>query len=135
MSYDAYHRAFEESKPEVLQVEGLQEFAAAIWQRRSNIPSSNFKDPLLNIFDEFDTDSTGELTAEQIAKALNSYSVAVSTEQVQWYITRFEEHQQKKFTSISRQEFPMFIFSMAIGDLHAHPEAVRESSEESCDLP
>ena len=50
--HNAFHKAFDDSKPESLKVPGLQEFAAAIWQRRSNIPSPSSKDPLLHIFDE-----------------------------------------------------------------------------------
>eukprot|EP00798_Chlamydomonas_sp_ICE-L_P007353 gene7353-476_t len=126
VSYDAYHSAFEDSKPELLKVPGLQEFAASLWQRRSSIPTTNFKDPLKNIFDEFDTDNDGILHSPEIAKALSSYGVAV-----QWYITMFEE---SKAPYITRCEFPAFIFSMAIGDLHAHNIRNGESTD-SCDLP
>ena len=52
MFHNAFHKAFDDSKPEDLKVAGLQEFAAAIWQRRSQIPSPSSKDPLLHIFDE-----------------------------------------------------------------------------------
>ncbi len=49
MSHDAFHRAFDDAKPGQAKVPGLQEFAAAIWDRR-RIPSR--QDPLIHIFDE-----------------------------------------------------------------------------------
>lgn len=50
VSHSAFHKAFEDAKPAAAQVPGLQEFAAAIWDRRKQIPSR--QDPLLHIFDE-----------------------------------------------------------------------------------
>lgn len=51
MSHEAFHRAFAESKLDSpLLVPGLQEFAAALYQRRRFVTSG--RDPLLHIFDE-----------------------------------------------------------------------------------
>ena len=82
---------------------------------------------------QFDTDNDGHLTSREIAEALKSRGVGVSTEQVEWYIRSFEEN---KSNFISRGEFPAFVFSMAVADLHAHPHlADGSSSTDSCDLP
>ena len=51
VSHSAFHKAFEDAKPEKAQVPGLQEFAASIWARRRQIPSST-RDPVTHIFDE-----------------------------------------------------------------------------------
>lgn len=48
--HDAFHRAFEEAKPCNARIPGLQEFAAALWERRRLIPSNH--DPLMHIFTE-----------------------------------------------------------------------------------
>lgn len=50
MLHDAFHRAFEEAKPCNARIPGLQEFAAALWERRRLIPSNH--DPLMHIFTE-----------------------------------------------------------------------------------
>jgi len=50
VSHSAFHRAFEDAKPAPAKVPGLQEFAAAIYERRRLIASSH--DPLMQIFDE-----------------------------------------------------------------------------------
>lgn len=131
VSHDAFHKAFDDSKPEVLKVPGLQEFAAALWLRRSSIPSPTQKDPLLNIFDEFDSDNDGVLNAAEIAGAFRSHGININDEQVCYYINEFEEN---KATFITRCEFPEFVYSMAVADLHAHPE-LSDSSTDSCDLP
>ncbi len=59
MSHTAFHRAFEEAKPERAQVPGLQEFAAAIWARRRLIASNH--DPLAQIFDEVGSLGEGQI--------------------------------------------------------------------------
>eukprot|EP00798_Chlamydomonas_sp_ICE-L_P016931 gene16931-23201_t len=115
-------------------VPGLQEFAAAVMQRRRAIPSPTFKDPLLHMFDEFDADNDGILSANEIASALRSYGVDVHTDQVQQYISMFEE---SKALTISRNKFPEFVYSMSIADLnhlHRHPDLINCTSLDSCDL-
>ncbi len=46
----AFHKAFEDARPQLVAIPGLQEFAASIWNRRRRIASPH--DPLLTIFDE-----------------------------------------------------------------------------------
>lgn len=41
-----------------------------IWERRRRIPSTIYNDPLLKMFNEFDADGDGHLTAQEIADAL-----------------------------------------------------------------
>eukprot|EP00195_Chlamydomonas_chlamydogama_P011412 CAMPEP_0202901934 /NCGR_PEP_ID=MMETSP1392-20130828/15408_1 /ASSEMBLY_ACC=CAM_ASM_000868 /TAXON_ID=225041 /ORGANISM="Chlamydomonas chlamydogama, Strain SAG 11-48b" /LENGTH=153 /DNA_ID=CAMNT_0049588597 /DNA_START=249 /DNA_END=710 /DNA_ORIENTATION=- len=128
VSHSAFHRAFEDAKPAKMRVPGLQEFAAAIWERRRAIPSQH--DPLLHIFDEFDTNGDGVLTASEIAAAMRSRGVTVSTEQVQGLIEAFEE---KKAHMIVRQEWPDFVYSLTVADLHAKDQYVPGKTLESLD--
>lgn len=67
-------------------IEGLQEFAAAVWERRKRIPSASYNDPLRRLFGEFDKDGDGHLTAEEIAYALQSRGVKLTPEVAQKYI-------------------------------------------------
>jgi hypothetical protein len=133
-THDAFHRAFEEAKPSISRVPGLQEFAAAIYERRRLIPSSH--DPLLQIFDEFDRDSDGILSAPEIAQALRSRSVTINAEQAQWLIDTFEENRTCTLpgttasATISRPEWSNFIYSLTIADMHANEDPGRKSLDE-----
>lgn len=41
-----------------------------IWERQRRIPSTTYTDPLGKLFNEFDVDGDGHLTAQEIADAL-----------------------------------------------------------------
>ena len=57
------------------------------WERTRRIPSmSTTNDPLMRIFDKFDRDRDGHLTAKELAAALQSRNVKVSEEQIQRFI-------------------------------------------------
>lgn len=86
VSHEAFMHAFEASRPPTVRIPGLQEFAAAIWERRRRIPSTMYNDPLDHIFAEFDEDSDGSLSAGEITRALESRGVAATEEAVQAYI-------------------------------------------------
>jgi len=121
VSHNAFHKAFEDAKPAAAQVPGLQELAAAIWERRK-IPSR--QDPLLHIFDEFDMDNDGVLSSGEIVEALKSRGVAkISKEQVQWLIDAFERTKAcalPKFAHvITRQQWPDFVYSLTVADMNA----------------
>lgn len=53
---------------------------------RSRIPSQQYTDPLMHIFDEFDRDKNGHLSAAEVAAALQSRDVKISEEQAQMFI-------------------------------------------------
>lgn len=59
---------------------------AQIWERRRRIPSTTYNDPLDHIFAEFDEDGDGHLTAEEVAKALQSRGVQADAATVQHFI-------------------------------------------------
>ena len=48
---------------------------------RQRIPSGQYSDPLGHIFDEFDRDRNGSLTAHEVAEALRSRQVQITDEQ------------------------------------------------------
>lgn len=106
--------AFNASKPSALQVSGLQEFAAAIWERRRRIPSQTYNDPLDHVFTEFDVDGDGKLTTDEIAAALKSRNVDVTPEQIEQFVLGVDKNHNG---CVDRQEFPDFIFAMAVADL------------------
>lgn len=57
-----------------------------VWDRRRRIPSQTYNDALDHIFNEFDIDSDGHLTAVEIAQALQSRGVDASADVVQEFI-------------------------------------------------
>uniref|UniRef100_A0A7S0WWR4 EF-hand domain-containing protein n=1 Tax=Chlamydomonas leiostraca TaxID=1034604 RepID=A0A7S0WWR4_9CHLO len=129
VSHAAFHNAFEASKPNKMKVAGLQEFAAAIWDRRRRIPSAT-SDPLLHLFKEFDTDNDGLLTAEEIAKAFSSHGVTITETQVKSLIDEFEEGREH---DIKLDEWVDFVYSLAVSDLHAKGTYVPGRSLDSMD--
>jgi len=126
---NAFHAAYEQTKPEALRVPGLQEFAAAIWQRRRAIPSQSYVDPLMHLFQEFDTDNDGVLESEEIASAFKSHGVEITAQQIQELIIAYENGRDYV---IKKEEWPEFVHSLATSDLHVkeHYRADRSSLDE-----
>jgi len=113
VSHEAFLHAFEASKP-AARIPGLQQFAAAVWERRRRIPSQTYNDPLDHIFTEFDSDGDGHLTAEEIATALQSRGVKATPDLVQEFIDAADTDGNG---TVERNEWPNFIFHMANADL------------------
>ncbi|GAX83213.1 hypothetical protein CEUSTIGMA_g10639.t1 [Chlamydomonas eustigma] len=133
VTQSAFHRAFEDAMPIPAKVPGLQQFAASIWDRRKRIPSR--QDPLLTLFDEFDRDNDGILSSDEIAEALRSRGVnEISTAQVQWLINVFEESKACALPSfkqvVTRQQWPDFVFSLTVADMHAHADPSKSLDSE-----
>lgn len=116
----SFHKAFGDSLPEATRIPGLQAFAGAIWERQRRIPSTTYNDPLGKIFNEFDADGDGHLTAQEIADALLSNNVKITPAQVQVFIDSVDVNQNK---TIERAEFPDLIFHMATADLNVQHKA------------
>jgi Ca2+-binding EF-hand superfamily protein len=126
-AHSAFMTAYEASKPVNVRMPGLQQFAAAVWERRRRIPSSTYNDPLDHIFTEFDEDGDGHLTSVEIANALSSRGVDAKPEQVQEFIDAIDVN---KNGTVERNEFADFIFHLAVADLktsEASSEALSET--------
>ena len=109
VSHDAFLHAMEAARPRAMHIPGMNEFAAALWQRR-RIPSASGADPLDHIFSEFDADSDGKLSAAEIARALVSRGVDATEAQVGVFIDASDTDDDGL---VSRDEFPAFVFKMA----------------------
>ncbi|KAL4458808.1 hypothetical protein ABPG75_013673 [Micractinium tetrahymenae] len=95
-------------------IKGMQEFAGALLARQ-RIPSGAYADPLSHIFDEFDVDRDGSLSAAEVAAALRSRQVDITDEQAAMFIDAVDmEHH-----AISKAEFRELIMHMAAADLHS----------------
>lgn len=113
-AHEAFMHAMESAKPVKLRLPGLQQFAAAIWERRRRIPSTTFNDPLDHIFTEFDEDGDGHLTAAEIATALNSRGVEADVAPIQEFINAIDTNNNG---TVERSEFADFIFHLAVAEL------------------
>lgn len=126
VSHQAFMQAFQGSHP-IAAVPGLQEFAAALLDRRRSIPSSAYADPLDHVFAEADGDNDGKLSAEEVSAALRSRGVDASPEIVGRYIRCARDaagsaHPPGAVSAetIERREFPAFVLAMASADMHHH---------------
>lgn len=115
VSHEAFMHAFSAAKP-AARIPGLQQFAAAIWERRRRIPSTTYNDPLDHIFTEFDEDGDGHLTADEVAKALQSRGVQADAATVQHFIDAADANSNGQ---VERQEFASFIFHLAQADMRS----------------
>jgi hypothetical protein len=128
VSHEAFMRAFTASHP-VGAVPGLQEFAAALLDRRRSIPSAAHSDPLDQVFLEADSDGDGLLSAEEVSAALRSRGVDASAEIIGRYIRCARDEKGAPPASgaataareaVRREEFPAFVLAMASADMHHH---------------
>jgi len=130
-SSEAFHRAYNDSRPDPAKVPGLQSFAAALYARRRLITSGN--DPLQNMFDEFDTDNDGILSSSDLVAAMKSYDVYMRDEQAQWLMNAFAATRTCALPSfksaITRQEWPNFVHSLAVSDPNLKSDGTRSIDE------
>lgn len=125
-AHEAFMHALESAKPVSLRMPGLQQFAAAIWERRRRIPSSTYSDPLDHIFTEFDADNDGHLTAPEVASALQSRGVEADVKQLQEFINAIDTNANG---TVERNEFADFIFHLAVAELKTAAAASSTQSE------
>lgn len=106
-------------------IKGMQEFAGALLARQ-RIPSGQYADPLGHIFDEFDKDRSGTLSAEEVAEALRSRNVNITDKQAEMFIDAvdFQRH------AITKDEFRELIMHMAAADLHSRRSAQQQDGQE-----
>lgn len=130
-SSEAFHRAYNDSRPDPAKVPGLQSFAAALYARRRLITSGH--DPLQNMFDEFDTDNDGILSSSDLVAAMKSYDVYMRDEQAQWLMNAFAATRTCALPSfesaITRQEWPNFVHSLAVSDPNLKSDGTRSIDE------
>lgn len=126
--HNAFLHAYEASRPREYQhIPGLQEFAAAIFERNRRIPSSSYSSPLDHIFTEFDEDNDGKLSVSDVTAALMSRNVQITNDQVMMFIDGVNKHHNHM---VERHEFADLVFSMASLDVHnAELQNVHSSSE------
>lgn len=127
VTHDAFMQAVQQSKP-ASRISGLQEFAAAIWERKRRIPSTTYNDPLQHLFNEFDLDNDGCLTAAEVAAALQQRNVEVTEEVVQRYIDEIDTNNNG---TVERHEWEHFIFHMASVDLRHANMASQEMTQDT----
>jgi hypothetical protein len=111
VAHGAFLHAFEISRPEECRIPGMQEFASAILAREK-IPSQQYSDPLAHVFDEFDTDGNGALSASEVSSALQSRRVDISDDQV----TMFMAALRYKEPVVKKEQFRDLIVHMAAAD-------------------
>lgn len=116
MCHEAFMHAFEHAKPEDLRIPGIQQFAAALWERRRHIPSQTYADPLDHIFSEFDRQGRGVLTAAEVAAALRSRGVSADEKLMQRFIEAVDKSGSH---TLGRQQFADFILHLAAADLRS----------------
>ncbi|PSC76285.1 UPF0396 -like [Micractinium conductrix] len=115
--HSAFMHAYEQSHHGP-RIKGMQEFAGALLARQ-RIPSGAYADPLSHIFDEFDRDQSGTLTAAEVAAALRSRQVEITDEQAAEFIDAVDmEHH-----AITKAQFRELIMHMAAADLHSRRSA------------
>jgi Ca2+-binding EF-hand superfamily protein len=123
-----------EGLSEGVAIEGMQQFAAAVWARQQHIPSAK-ADPLSRIFSSFDTDQDGHLTAKEVAAALRSRNVDLTEAIVQKFI---EASDADSNDTVERDEFAALILHMASADLRSKEVQeywAREECGAHCALP
>ncbi|KAK9839904.1 hypothetical protein WJX74_000170 [Apatococcus lobatus] len=113
---DAFMKSYQEAQPCQVRIPGMQDFAAAVWNRYRSIPSSRRTggSSLDTLFDEFDKDGDGHLTAAEIASALNSRGVLITEQEAAMFIKACDINSNE---TVERYEWPDFVWSMAAADL------------------
>lgn len=117
----SFRQAFLNSAPPIIpddlagiQLNGIQQFAAAIWDRQRNIPTQGRKDPLERIFDSFDTDHDGHLSPSEIAAALRSRGVDLTEDIARKFVEASDADNNE---TVEKSEFAALIVHMASADL------------------
>jgi Ca2+-binding EF-hand superfamily protein len=88
-------------------------FTSQIWDRHRHVPPSIYRNPLTNLFDEFDVDGDGHLTVTEIESALVSRGVQIHADQLSAFIKAADLNQNEQ---IERDEFEPFLYALADAD-------------------
>ena len=92
---------------------------------RARIPSQAYTDPLLHVFDEFDEDRDGQLTAHEVAQALRSRQVEISDAQAAMFVDAVSESHV-----VDRAHFRDLVMHMAAADLHSRRASAEQEGED-----
>ena len=84
-----------------------------VWDRRKHVPASVYCDPLCELFDEFDQDNDGHLTATEIHDVLQGQGVSISCDQVRSFIRDADADGNEQ---IEKEEFETFLYGLANAD-------------------
>lgn len=117
----SFKQAFQNSAPPIIPgdvagiaLNGIQQFAAAIWDRQRNIPSQGQKAPLERIFDAFDVDRDGHLSPAEVAAALRSRGVDITEATARKFVEASDTDNNE---TVERYQFSTLIILMASADL------------------
>jgi Ca2+-binding EF-hand superfamily protein len=73
-----------------------------------------YKDPLSKLFDDFDADSDGSLTAGEITNALRSRGVQITAADVKDFISLVDRNENEK---VEKEEFGNLVFALASAEM------------------
>lgn len=140
----SFRKALQNSAPPIIpddlagiQLTGIQQFAAAIWDRQKNIPAWGQKPPLERIFDAFDADRDGHLTPGEVAAALSSRGVDLSEAVARKFVEASDANNNE---TVEKDEFGTLIILMASADLRKrqdsqmHEEPMPECEGDECEI-
>lgn len=141
---ESFRQAFYNSAPPIIpddlagiQLAGIQQFAAAIWDRQKHIPAQGPKPPLERIFDAFDADGDGELTPSEIAAALRSRGVDITEEVARKFVQASDEDNNE---TVEKAHFGTLVLLMASADLRVkmisenNYEYIPECDGDDCEI-
>eukprot|EP00898_Chlorokybus_atmophyticus_P001880 jgi/Chlat1/2693/Chrsp180S02871 len=96
-------------------IDGLQEYMSTVWERRRKIPPvPTKKDPLQSLFDEFDENGDGSISAKELTTALQNQGVKITEAQATKFITKADGDGNK---TIERSEFEQLLKALSAQDL------------------
>ena len=81
-----------------------------VWDCRRRLPPSLYCNPLNALFDEFDANGNGSLTADVIHSVLHSKGVDITKEQVRKFIDSADVNGDRH---IHKDEFENFLYGLA----------------------
>jgi hypothetical protein len=112
--HESFMHAYENSLSSLCRIPGMQSFAGGMLSR-AKIPSQQYIDPLSHIFDEFDTDGNGILSATEVGEALRSREVQITDEQVRMFVRAILGGDGSN-ALVGRDNFKDLIMHMAAAD-------------------
>jgi Ca2+-binding EF-hand superfamily protein len=85
--------------------------------RKSHVPAVYYKDPLQGLFDSFDANDDGFLSASEILDALRANDIDITLEQVTLFVDAADTNMDGLIDLV---EFEQLLHDMAKADLRVH---------------